>query len=118
MEDIVGPILVVCAGVALITADTVLLRYAIPVFQGREDNFLTRNGRETALFQCFGVLLVVTVLSVFHMLLGALAWWAAALGLFGFTIRQTIKLNIVFALFHITLAVGVTQLLEWLKVPQ
>ena len=38
-----------------------------------------------------------------HGVVGVLIWWAAAIGLFGLTIRQTIKLNIAFAVFHILL---------------
>src|SRR5262245_42118716 len=111
MEDVLGSLLFVSGLVAVIAADTVLLRFAIPVFQGRENNFLTRAGWGPGLFQCVLVIVAATALSILlHSVAGVLIWWAAAIGLFGFTIRQTIKLNIAFAVFHFALLVGIGQL--------
>jgi hypothetical protein len=111
METVLGSLLFVSGLVALIAADTLLLRFAIPVFQGRANNFLTRAGWGPGLFQFVLVIATATALSVLlHSVIGVVVWWAAAIGLFGLTIRQTIKLNICFGLFHIALLVALGHL--------
>ena len=129
MPDLRDPLagLVIIAAVVL---DTLVLGVAVLFFQGgapdrdpapaetepaarRQDvSFFAWWGPGLGWLVCFLVMAGVTTVGFFPFgpLLGTLGWWAAALTVFGLTLRQTIKLNIAFGLVYILLLAAITAL--------
>jgi hypothetical protein len=75
---------------------------------GRRAGFIPRFGLPLAGVICFGVLLSLTVVSAlpYGAMPAVVGWWVAALTLFGLTVRQTLKANIVLALVNIAVLVA------------
>ena len=118
------------AGLAIIGAvvvETLVLGVAVLFFQGgpgREPapaaaepagrqpdaSFFAWGGPVQGWTVCFLVMAGVTTIGFFPYgpLLGTLGWWAAALTVFGLTVRQTIKLHIAFGLTYILLLALIT----------
>ena len=71
--------------------------------------FIPRFGLPLAGVICFGVLLALTIVSLlpYGIITATVGWWYAALVLFGLSVRQTLKANIVLALVNIAVLMAV-----------
>jgi hypothetical protein len=74
----------------------------------RRVGFIPRFGLALGWMICFGVLLALTAVTAIPggVFLSVAGWWAAALTLFGLTVRQTFKANIALGLLTLAMVVG------------
>jgi hypothetical protein len=74
----------------------------------RRAGFVPRFGLPRAGLICFAVLLCLTAVSVlpYGAIPAVVGWWYAALALFGLTVRQALKANIVLALVNVAVLVA------------
>ena len=83
----------------VVVVNTLTLGVSLAIFRPGEHGYFARHGTALGWLYCLGVTCVLAFVAVVGVpLLGSAAlWWVAALGFFQLTVRQTIKLNIIFA---------------------